>query len=476
MKRVSTIFADETFTPSEMYIDGDRLILLGYDYSYYENYVDSYYYYIYKNKTVAAVYDITDRSEPALGRKVEIDGSYLSSRKIGNYIYLAASSWLENYWDGEDFALPEASDSCAPDRKYIDYKNIYYFPDFKDKCYTVIAGFSIANDEPASVSTYFGASDGMYVSKNNLYLTKYNWYNDKTDLYKFAIYKGKVGHVATGSVPGALLNQFSMDESGSFFRVATTSRDENWINENNVYILDKKMNVCGRIEGIAPDERIYSTRFMGDRLYMVTFKKVDPLFVIDLSDNRDPKILGELKIPGYSDYLHPYDETHLIGFGKDAFEDGEWAYYDGMKLSMFDVTDVANPTEMFSEIIGVRGTDSELLRNHRALLFSKVRDGLFAFPISVYVKDDGNPWYGKFAFQGAYVYNIDMEKGFVKRGEITHQTDLGYNPGKYYYGDYDLYINRIIYVGDLLYTASNGVLKATRLSDMVEVGKIDFNK
>ena len=110
---------------------------------------------------------------------------------------------------------------------------------------------------------------------------------------------------------------------------------------------------------------------MGDRAYVVTFKTVDPLFVIDLKDPEKPVILGALKIPGYSDYLHPYDENHIIGFGKDTVEIKGQAYYQGMKVALFDVTDVSNPVQKFSEMIGDRGTDSELLSNHKALLFSK---------------------------------------------------------------------------------------------------------
>jgi uncharacterized secreted protein with C-terminal beta-propeller domain len=145
---------------------------------------------------------------------------------------------------------------------------------------------------------------------------------------------------------------------------------------------------------------------MGDRGYMVTFKKVDPLFVIDLKDPRSPKILGALKIPGYSDYLHPYDENHIIGFGKDTEEVGNGAFYQGMKIAVFDVTDVTNPIEMFKENIGDRGTDSELLRNHKALLFSKDKN-LLAFPVTVMEVKNKNKadkesifQYGEFAFQG----------------------------------------------------------------------------
>ena len=147
-----------------------------------------------------------------------------------------------------------------------------------------------------------------------------------------------------------MLNQFSMDEWNGCFRIATTrghvSR-EGSSSTNNVYVLDSDLNVTGKLEGLAPGETIYSARFIGKRAYLVTFKKVDPFFVLDLSVPSDPKVLGALKIPGFSDYLHPYDENHVIGVGKNTVEadpgEGNFAWYQGMKVALFDVTDVANP-------------------------------------------------------------------------------------------------------------------------------------
>jgi uncharacterized secreted protein with C-terminal beta-propeller domain len=226
---------------------------------------------------------------------------------------------------------------------------------------------------------------------------------------------------------------------------------------------------------------------MGDRAYMVTFKKVDPLFVIDLKDPKNPTILGALKIPGYSDYLHPYDENHIIGFGKDTIElsnensrskDGTTAYYQGMKIALFDVSDVNNPKEKFKEIIGDRGTDSELLNNHKALLFSKEKE-LMAFPVTVMeIKDGGNvkagniPAYGSFSFQGAYVYNIDIEEGFKLKARISHISEEEYKKSgdRWYRSNNN--VERIIYIGDDLYTISKGMIKANSLTDMKEKGSL----
>ena len=314
----------------------------------------------------------------------------------------------------------------------------------------------------------------------------------ETFIYRFALNNGKLDYTGKGQVPGSILNQFSMDENDGFFRMATTKGDifgegEN-ISKNNMYILDSDLDICGSLEDVAPGEKIYSVRFMGDRAYMVTFKKVDPLFVIDLKDAKNPKILGALKIPGYSDYLHPYDENHVIGFGKDAIElsnEGSWgksgsttAYYQGMKIALFDVSDVNNPKEKFKEMIGDRGTDSELLRDHKALLFSKEK-GLMAFPVTVMeIKNGGNitagnmPAYGSFSFQGAYVYNIDLEEGFKLKARISHISEEEYRKSGDRWYDSNKNVERIIYIGDDIYTISKGMIKANNIKDMKEKGSL----
>ena len=204
---------------------------------------------------------------------------------------------------------------------------------------------------------------------------------------------------------------------------------------------------------------------MGNRAYMVTFVETDPLFVIDLSIPTEPKVLGELKIPGYSKYLHPYDETHLIGFGENTevvnYGYGDRVVTNGMKMALFDVTDPNNPQEMYSVDIGEKGTSSELLYNHKALLFSKEKD-IIAFPISRTIDNY------KVDFRGAIVYGLNLEKGFTLKGEISHNKN-----------DYELYhsnnkIERIIYIGDNLFTLSENKIKATDMNSMKELSHIDL--
>ena len=306
-----------------------------------------------------------------------------------------------------------------------------------------------------------------------------------TLIYKFSLNNGGITYLSKGEVSGNIINQFSMDENKGSFRIATTVNGAQQY--NNLYILDDTMKPRGKIENIAPGEKIYSTRFVGDRGYMVTFKQIDPLFVMDLSDIDNPKILGKLKIPGYSDYMHPIDENHILGFGKDTIEQQMYddkgnpigdsrALYQGMKMSLFDVTDVANPKQEFAEIIGDRGTDSVLLQNHKALLYSPEKK-LLAFPITVR-KIQGSATtgqYGEFTFNGAYVYNFDIETGFKLKGKISHLTEQDMlKAGDY--PDYRKTIDRILFAGDNLITTSQARIEAHTISDVKFINGIDIKE
>jgi uncharacterized secreted protein with C-terminal beta-propeller domain len=254
---------------------------------------------------------------------------------------------------------------------------------------------------------------------------------------------------------------------------------------NNVYIMNQDMNLVGSLEGIAPDEKIYSVRFMGAKGYMVTFKHVDPLFVMDLSDPTNPRILGKLKIPGYSDYLHPIDETHLLGIGKDAneLEDAEKihsqgaVYYTaikGIKVAIFDVSDVENPIEMSKFIIGDRGTDSEALTNHKAILFDKEKE-LLVFSVTIVENKTGSTdYYGmEQSFQGAIVLNVSLTDGLSERGKITHvSADEELKRGYYY--DSTSIIRRSLFMDDVLYTMSDKMLKTNNLTDLTSISEVNF--
>lgn len=306
---------------------------------------------------------------------------------------------------------------------------------------------------------------------------------EKTVIQKIFINNGEIDYVTEGSVPGTLLNQFSMDQKGDYFRVATTSRATGFgfrqvQTSNNVYVLDSSLNIVGELEDLAPGESIFSVRFIGDKAYLVTFKKIDPLFVIDLSQPSNPKVLGKLKIPGFSDYMHPFDENHIIGIGKEAIPDDnrDFAWYQGLKIALFDVSDVENPKQLYSEVIGDRGTDSYALRDHKAFLFSKERNLLVIPVLLAELKGDVNElpkWsYGEYTYQGAYVYELTAENGFDLQGRITHfDSNEDFLKSGYYFGS-DFSIQRSLYIDDILYTISNEKIKANKLSDMEEIDQI----
>jgi uncharacterized secreted protein with C-terminal beta-propeller domain len=517
MKLVSTIDFEKGFSPRELYVEGDMVIVIGDKYQ--DNYRE-YYSYWSETFTQIIIYDAKDKANVKVAKKVDVSGYYNSSRRIGNALYLVAQKNINRYWLDEESdyePLPLYKDSrISEDYKKVTCDCIRYFPDFKCSQYMITVGVDLSNlDKEAQISTYLGNSESIYSSLDNMYVTFSSYkkpdaevngeevalkrildssaLNTVTSIYRFKLENGEMNCKATGEVKGSILNQFSMDESNGYFRIATTvgsitGTGDN-ISKNNMYVLDMDLKTVGSIEDIAPGEKIYSVRFMGNRAYMVTFRKVDPLFVIDLSKPEEPTILGKLKIPGYSDYLHPYDENHIIGFGKDAAlvsnEEGSWgwadddgvaAYYQGMKIAIFDVTDPENPIEMWKEEIGDRGTESELLNNHKALLFSKDKN-LLAFPIRVATvnEKDRTAWtYGDTTFVGAYVYEITLDKGFVLKAKLTNLTDEDWKKlGYYYYGDKT--IDRLIYINDVLYTIAESGYSAYKLSDFTKIGTLKIN-
>ncbi len=288
----------------------------------------------------------------------------------------------------------------------------------------------------------------------------------KTIIHKISIDKGNIKYRGKGEVPGNVLNQFSMDEYNGHFRIATTTQarwlrgSESEKSKNNLYVLNRDLEIVGKIEGLAEGERIYSARFLQDKAYMVTFRQIDPLFVIDLKNPEEPRVLGYLKIPGVSDYLHPYDETHVIGVGRDATDEGR---ITGMKLSLFDVTDVENPKEISKQIIGGRGTYSEALNDHKAFLFSKQKN-LLVIPATVY--EDYN-----YKWNGAYVFFLSLENGFQLWGKITHENE-SINKSEYYYPEWQATVRRSLYMENTLYTVSQKMIKANSLDDLSEISKV----
>jgi uncharacterized secreted protein with C-terminal beta-propeller domain len=299
--------------------------------------------------------------------------------------------------------------------------------------------------------------------------------DQKTVIQKIAISDGHIDYKSKGEVVGVLLNQYSMDEYNTDLRVATTVNT--WysnknLNYNNVYVLNDNMNIIGSAENLAENESIYSTRFIGDKLYMVTFQRIDPFFVIDLSDPTNPKVLGELKIPGYSQYLHPYNANFIIGVGKDTGQN-QWGGISpkGLRITLFDVTDFNNPKEVDHYDIGESGSDSPVLYDPKAFLFSQTK-GFIVLPVSeITQKTPINQYnYHTTVWHGAYVFNV-TEQGFSLMGKVKHSsmtTD--------YYNWWDqASVSRSLYMDNNLYTISQKYIKINDLNDkLAELNTIDL--
>lgn len=474
-KEVVKTIKYEDICPKDMYLSGDKLIVVAI-YRQKEESKLREKSYNYKAITKAIEYDISDINNIKNIREVEVEGSIVTSRMIGDYVYIVTNkSIYSNMLDDEDLLKPIYKDTVlGEEEKCIGYDDIQYFPNTSADNYMIVSSFNIENNKPVNIQTYLGNGNNVYASTENLYVTsnyytdvnwlmdvEYTTYQNDTKIYKFNLNNGDINYIADATVPGRIKNQFSMDEYNGYFRIATTykSKKTSYKDINNLYVLDEKLNLVGQLENLAPGESIYSVRYMGDKAYIVTFEQVDPLFVIDLSKPTEPKVLGQLKIPGFSDYLHPYDETHIIGFGKDTETDGELVKTKGFKMALFDVSDVKNPKELYSVKIGDNGTYSELLNNHKALLFSKEKN-IIAFPITIREKQNNSNYYTKTTFKGAVVYGLSIDTGFEERIRISHN---GNNP-----------VERVIYIGNNIYTLSQDLVKITDMNTMEEIGEIEL--
>jgi uncharacterized secreted protein with C-terminal beta-propeller domain len=465
-------------SPLGIFINGNRLAVLGGKYNTAQtSSYDFRWSYFTDTSTYAKVYDVTNRSKPNLLNTYTTSGSYFNSRMIGEYVYLVASTpayyTLEVLpgFTTDTVNLPKigsdgnSKEVAATEIHYSNTTDTYYM-------FTTIMAINVQNaaEELSHKTIMTGGASAMYVSMNNVYISYPA--SDKTSIYRVHIENSTIIPEAQGEVPGSILNQFSMDEYNDYFRIATTTWTET--QKNNVYVLDMNLTIVGSLTDLAPSEHIYLARFMGNKCYLVTFVSIDPLFVIDLSNPTKPIVLGELKIPGYSDYLHPYDENHLIGVGKHTVEadQGFFAWYQGVKIALFDVSNVSNPLQIANYTIGERGSDSPVLRDHKAFLFDRQRN-LLVIPALVAQIDRSEypgeipPYaYGKPVWQGALVFNVTLEKGFLLKGGVTHIETTAEKENSNYY------VQRSLYIEDTLYTVSNVKVKMNNLQDLAPIKEI----
>jgi inhibitor of cysteine peptidase len=502
-KVVATIKSEDDDIPEDIILYKDKLVVI----STKGNQTQRYYYNNRMN-TVVKIYNITSREKPVLTKSYEMYEPYYTSRCIDNVLYVISSGNLRK--EDDKIVVGYNEDNME---KEMSIDKIKYLKDVKTTKQTLISTVDL-NNETADIKldSYLMNISNAYVSENAIYLLNQKYNNDSkipikllfgfkgvfgledyyemdsesgyyTEIYKFDI-KENVEYKAKTKVKGKTINQYSLDEKDNHLRIALYDNDG-----SRVAIFDEDLKQIGISDNVAKGEKMYSSRFIGDKVYFVTYKTIDPLFVMDLSNETKPKVLGKLKIPGYSTYLHPYDENHIIGIGMETKEiinrnsNGKvistTAKVVGMKMALFDVSNVNSPVQISSVVIGDSRTTSAILTNPKALLFSKEKS-LIAIPVNNYSQDfevtSSNNYetminnYTKYSkpynAEGYFVYNINVQDGFKLKGVITHEK----TNATYYYSNSKLL--RGLYIDNNLYTVSETMIKVNELDSLKAVGEL----
>lgn len=414
------------------------------------------------SRTQIVVLDVSRPSAPVIRRKLELSGSLIAARRIEDAVHTvvvdgerrraftqrwpsslprcgiyesAVKSQLERLRRENERAIRAAHSlptltEGGQSRQFCEM--ILRDPSEEQPAFTTIYSFELNDDRSKIHGTSIRSRPGtVYANQQALYLAvrKQNVprLGEASDLHKFRLGKraAETTYLASGTVRGRVLNQFAMDDWQSNLRVATTTGHLPSPNvESQLVVLAERYGhlvALGAVEHLAPGEDIRSVRFDADRAYVVTFKKTDPLFVLDLAKPSAPKVIGELKIPGFSTYLHRIDPNHLISIGFDADDQGAFAYFNGILLQLFDVTHPTEPKLLHRETIGSRGSGSEAATNHLAFNFM-AEQGLLAIPSTI-CEGGGNGRMGQaLSFAGLLVYEVDLEHGFRRVGGINHGT------------------------------------------------------
>lgn len=502
-------------TPVDLMLYNNKLVIIS-DYYISAN----SYRYNNTNNTIVDVYDIQDKTTPKRVKTYTLYEPYYTSRCINNKLYVISSGKLRKDDNNkDDIATYYYEDNNKID---IKLKDIKYLKDIKTNNQTLISTLDLDNPtENINLQSYLIDISNAYVSQNNIYLLNqsYKYSNDYTPLsaifgfkgilglsdysssssdsdtsttiYKFNILdNGSIKYSAKAKETGKTINQFSLDEYNGNLRVALYNT-----NGSKVVVFNDNLEKIGQTSYLAKGENMYSSRFFGNKAYLVTYRTVDPLYVIDLSEPTTPKVLGELKIPGYSTYLHPYDENHIIGIGMETKETvnrnsfGRVTFTSsrivGMKMALLDVTDPNNPTQISSTVIGDSRTSSAILTNHKALLFSKEKE-LLAIPVNNYAEDfeitnssdsyssivNSYTSYGKqYLSEGYLVYNINLKDGITLKGKVVHEgTSSRYSS----YNNTKLL--RGAYIGNNLYTISEDMIKVNSLDNLKQLSELKLRE
>lgn len=450
------------------------------------------------------LYNTTSLSSPALMTNMSISGTYVGSRMTQGYFYAIVQqpSYQFNNGGNATGVLPMVSLDDKTETLPAD--SVYFAPNKAQiSFYTMIVSVSMANGNESTVSVLTGPSSTIYVSTSNIYVVYTDYLDsyadqipgdiftggaissvsfpsgDETTVLRVAYANGSLGAQAAGQVPGTVLNQFSMNEYGAYFMVATSrfaSIANTTTRSDDVYVLNMSMAQVSALQNIAPDENIYAVRFEGDMGYVVTYEQVDPLFAISFQNPAKPVIESALKVNGYSDYLQQLFSGYLLGVGKDTVQasSGNYSYYLGLKLSLFHVLPNGTSSDVANYFIGDRGTDSPVLTDHLALTFDS-SSNITVIPVMLALVGGNQtyppgtpPPFGDDVWQGAYVFRV-TSTGFTLLGRVSQYTNEGN------YGDAPndtLQIERSVIIGNDLYTISQGEVMISDLTSFSTLSTI----
>ncbi len=434
------------------------------------------------DKGLCSDMDESTRSEVAAPNDPERVGALFDALKADNLEAIAAAPLDKLMGTVED----RVADGATRERDLGTCAGFYDSPLADGTAYLTLMSLDLGDTEPAQTSTIISRPGASYATGEAYYVSVRqnpyagNWYADAGEaeevstVHKFDLAGASSQYAASGLVEGRVLNQFSMDEYDGHLRIATTT---GYVPDPSVHstlsVLAQNgaaLDVVGKVGDIAPTEDIRSVRFVEDQAYVVTFKKTDPLWVFDLSDPKNPQIQGELHIPGYSTYMHPLDETHLLTIGFDAQDEGDFAWYQGLMLQIFDVSDPENPTLAHKVVIGTRGSTSEAATDHLAFNYFPSQKVL-ALPVTVCENSSGGSDYGQMTFSGVQFYDIDIDEGITLRGAVDHPYVDPYDSESYYVGgecstwwsDSTSVVKRTVFMENYVYSVSDRLIKVNDL-------------
>lgn len=365
-----------------------------------------------QSNTCILTYDVSNPQEPKLLTSLIQEGTYKSSRLTMDCLY--------TFTEKRSDVISEDDQNYDTYIPHVNQKlltcDCIYLPKCPDaSCFQVMTGMKLSEPEHFVSSKAILSGNGIYyVSEKNIYFAQQKWNcgSTQTELLKFSYGEGNLEPKGSITIDGYLLNQFSMDEYNGYLRAAVTLQpgyevtDSVPVSTNALYIIDSEMKLVGKIDDLAPDERIYSVRFMGDTGYFVTYRETDPLFSVDLSNPSNPQVMDALKIPGFSNYLHFYSENLLLGLGEENNPiTGEAV---GLKLSMFDISDPYDIKEIDKTVLpGAYYSPAQY--NHKAFMIDPERN-LMGFYLEYY--DRNNYEYSEDYVIYSYIPGSGFEQQF----------------------------------------------------------------